>query len=53
MGAVYHAHEEHLDRDVAVKVLPSSTAAGRGFDSKARRALRQEALKLTEVLTLE
>jgi len=49
MGAVYRAYDEHLDRDVAVKVLPSSAAVGKGFDSKAQRALRQEALTLSRL----
>lgn len=49
MGVVYRAHDEHLDRDVAVKVLPSAAATVRNFDSKARRALRREALTLSRL----
>ncbi|HTZ32007.1 MAG TPA: protein kinase [Methylomirabilota bacterium] len=48
MGVVYRAHDEHLDRDVAVKVLPSA-AAIEAFDSKARRALRREAHTLSRL----
>src|SRR3974377_2242286 len=44
MGEVFRAHDEHLDRDVALKVLPPSVTEGREIDSKAERALRQEAL---------
>lgn len=49
MGLVYRAHDEHLDRDVAVKVLLSAPSAGQGFDPKAQRALRQEALTLSRL----
>jgi serine/threonine protein kinase/tetratricopeptide (TPR) repeat protein len=48
MGVVYRAHDEHLDRDVAVKVLPSAGAID-GYDSKGRRALRREALTLSRL----
>lgn len=36
MGVVYRAHDEELDRDVAVKVLPSGTLA----DEAARKRMR-------------
>ena len=49
MGEVFRAHDEHLDRDVAIKVLPPSVTEGRGIDSKAERALRQEALTLSRL----
>jgi eukaryotic-like serine/threonine-protein kinase len=49
MGVVYLAHDEHLDRDVAVKILPTSTATDGGIDPAARRALRQEALTLSRL----
>ena len=37
MGVVYRAHDEHLERDVAVKVLPPGTLA----DDAARKQLRR------------
>ena len=49
MGVVYRAHDEHLDRDVAVKVLPPAEVIARNFDSRARRALRREALTLSRL----
>ena len=40
MGEVYRANDEHLDRDVAIKVLPSGTLT----DEHARKRFRKEAL---------
>ncbi len=45
MGDVYRAHDDHLDRDVAVKVLRSGIFA----DSDARQRLRSEALMLSRL----
>ena len=45
MGVVYLAHDELLDRDVAVKVLPAGTLG----DEAARRHFRQEALALAKL----
>ena len=45
MGVVYRAHDERLDRDVAVKVLP----AGALTDEAARRQFRQEAQALARL----
>ena len=45
MGEVYRAHDEHLSRDVAIKVLPSGTLS----DQSARRHFRNEALALSKL----
>jgi tetratricopeptide (TPR) repeat protein/predicted Ser/Thr protein kinase len=45
MGEVYRARDEHLSRDVAVKILPSHSLA----DESARRRFRQEAETLSKL----
>lgn len=45
MGEVYRAVDEHLDRDVALKVLPAGTLA----DEAARKQFRKEALALARL----
>ena len=45
MGEVYRAHDEQLDRDVALKFLPASTLA----DESARKQFRKEALALAKL----
>src|SRR5712691_6558314 len=45
MGVVYRAHDEQLERDVAVKVLPLGTLA----DEAARKRFRKEALALAKL----
>jgi len=45
MGVVYRAHDERLDRDVAVKVLPT----GALVDEVARKRFRKEALTLSQL----
>ena len=45
MGVVYRAHDEQLERDVAIKVLPVGTLA----DEAARKRFRKEALALAKL----
>ncbi len=45
MGEVYRARDEHLARDVAVKVLPPGTLG----DESARRRFHKEALTLSQL----
>ena len=45
MGVVYLARDEQLDRDVAVKVLPSGTLS----DDSTRRHFRKEAMALAKL----
>jgi serine/threonine-protein kinase len=45
MGDVYRARDEHLARDVAIKVLPPSTLT----DEPARKHFRKEALILSQL----
>jgi serine/threonine protein kinase len=45
MGVVYRAHDTRLDRDVALKVLPSGALAGEA----AKKRFRKEALTLSKL----
>jgi len=45
MGVVYRAHDEQLERDVAIKVLPAGILA----DDNARKRFRKEALALAKL----
>jgi len=45
MGEVYRARDEHLTRDVAIKVLPSGTLT----DASARKHFHKEALILSQL----
>jgi serine/threonine protein kinase/tetratricopeptide (TPR) repeat protein len=45
MGEVYRAHDNQLDRDVALKVLPAGTLS----DEAARKQFRKEALALAKL----
>jgi serine/threonine-protein kinase len=46
MGVVYRAHDDHLDRDVALKVLPHP---GTPVQASTRKRFHQEALMLSRL----
>jgi eukaryotic-like serine/threonine-protein kinase len=46
MGVVYKAHDQHLDKDVAIKVLAPGTLT----DELARKRFRREALSLAKMI---
>jgi len=45
MGEVYRARHEHLDREVAIKVLPTGTLS----DESSRKRFHKEALVLSRL----
>ncbi len=45
MGEVYRARDENLDRDVAIKILPSGTLT----DDQTRKRFRKEAKTLSQL----
>src|SRR5260370_6495951 len=45
MGEVYRAHDLHLERDVALKILPAGSLA----DEPTRKHFRREALALSKL----
>ncbi len=49
MGVVYRGRDERLRRDVALKVLPAGLLA----DEAARHKFRNEALALSQIVTLQ